>query len=64
MRVKNKMARQPKEGGGVTPVMQTIVDELGVVVHDPSPKSSFEGENIIGTGKIIYWYTFSKSEES
>ena len=33
-----------------------VMNLNGVIVHDPSPTKKYQGENVLQTGNIEYWY--------
>lgn len=41
-----------------------VIDTSGLVVHDPHPGKSYQGENVIDSGVVDYWYLFEKKEGS
>lgn len=40
-----------------------IINETGLVVHDPNPNKLWEGINIVETGDLMYFYMINKREE-
>lgn len=40
-----------------------VLDENGVVVHDPNPNQKWLGINTIETGELQYWHILGKLEE-
>lgn len=40
-----------------------VMDMNGVVVHDPSPTKKYQGENVIETGCIEYWYLVKRRDD-
>lgn len=41
-------------------VHAVIIDETGLVVHDPHPGKKYQGENVIESGALMHWYIFEK----
>lgn len=35
-----------------------LIDINGVVVHDPHPNKLYQGENVLESGALKYWYVF------
>jgi hypothetical protein len=35
-----------------------VIDTNGIVVHDPSKYKHYQGENVIETKSLIYWFQF------
>lgn len=40
-----------------------VIDVKGVVVHDPSPTKKYQGENVLETGALEFWYRMKKRED-
>lgn len=40
-----------------------VIDMQGVVAHDPSPTKKYQGENVLETGALEYWYRMKKRQE-
>jgi hypothetical protein len=38
-----------------------IINNNGLVVHDPHPKMGWLGVNVVESGEISYWYLFSEA---
>ena len=41
-----------------------VININGVVIHDPSPTKKYQGENVIETGSICYWYLVKRREDT
>lgn len=39
-----------------------VIDCNGVVVHDPNPNKLYQGENVVESGALKYWYRFKEIE--
>lgn len=37
-----------------------VIDTNGVVVHDPNPNKLYQGENVLESGVLEFWYCFKK----
>ena len=39
-----------------------LIDMQGLVVHDPHPNKLYQGENVLESGALKYWYCFKPVE--
>lgn len=39
-----------------------IIDQNGVVIHDPNPNKLWQGINVLESGELKYWYAIRKRQ--